>query len=123
MNVTAECTRVGKWWAVDIIGVEGGHTQTKRIDQVPDAVRDAVSFLANVPETSVKVDVKVHWGDNTKAIEAYHQARQKEAAATQHANNVTRTSIEQLREAGFSVRDIAIAFGVSHQRIHQMSKR
>lgn len=122
MRVTARCQRVGKFWSIDVVGVDGGHTQAKRLDQVEAVVKDAVSFLCDVPADDVDVSVDIDWGESAVDVEAFHDARREEVAAAARAANVARESIDAMQQRGLSMRDIAHAFGVSHQRVQQMSK-
>jgi len=59
MQVTALVTRSGKWWAIQVPGMPEVNTQAAKLHQVEDQVADAVSLVANVPASSVTVDVRV----------------------------------------------------------------
>jgi hypothetical protein len=44
-SVKAKVSRSGDWWAVEVDAIPGLFTQTRTLDQVPVAVRDAASLL------------------------------------------------------------------------------
>lgn len=45
MNVTAQARRRDGWWAVEVPEIPGLFTQAKRLDQIPNMVRDAAVML------------------------------------------------------------------------------
>ena len=45
MNVTAIAQRSGDWWAIEVPEIPGLFTQTRRLDQTDDMVRDAAKLL------------------------------------------------------------------------------
>lgn len=53
----ALCTREGNWWAIDVPGVPGVHTQAKRLDQAEAMARYAVALMLEVPPDSFDVEV------------------------------------------------------------------
>jgi hypothetical protein len=60
MRVTANATRAGNWWAVDVPEVEGLFTQAKRLDLIPAMVVDAAGLLgADVTESEVDVHPQI----------------------------------------------------------------
>lgn len=62
MKVTALATRSGHWWAIEVPEVEGVFTQTRRLEQVPAMVADAVPTMLDVPAGSVEVTVQASLG-------------------------------------------------------------
>ncbi len=44
-DVTARVARSEGWWAISVEEIPGLFTQTRRLDQVADMVRDAASLL------------------------------------------------------------------------------
>lgn len=76
----ALCTREGNWWAIDVPGVPGVHTQAKRLDQAEAMARDAVALMLEVPPDSFDVEVTPvldaavdkaleEWADSVQALE------------------------------------------------------
>lgn len=62
MRVAAEITRSGEWWAIQVPEMPGVFTQARRLEQVPEMVRDAVALMADVDEDSVEVTEVVRSG-------------------------------------------------------------
>lgn len=58
MDVTAVCVRSGDWWAVTVPEVEGGFTQARTLDQVPEMVADLVQLGTGTPAADVRVRVR-----------------------------------------------------------------
>ncbi len=57
MEVTAEVSRSGAWWAVEVPEVPGAFTQAERLDQVEAAVVDAVRTRRECDDLAVTVTV------------------------------------------------------------------
>lgn len=57
MKVTAITQRSGDWWAIEVPEVPGLFTQSERLDQVEEMVRDAVSLMKDIPASDVEVEV------------------------------------------------------------------
>lgn len=54
MHVTATATRSEDWWAIEVPEIPGLFTQAKRLEEVPELVRDAAALLgASVDEVVV----------------------------------------------------------------------
>jgi DNA-directed RNA polymerase specialized sigma subunit len=125
MDVTAVCERSGDWWAVTVPEVEGGFTQTRRLDSVPGMVADLVSLATGVSEDDVSVTIEIsrnleslthsiqEWRGATEQAE---QARELQDFAARRA----RAAVTELRSAGLSVRDVGTLLDVSPQRVSQL---
>lgn len=122
MKVTAIATREGKWWAVEVPEVPGVFTQARRLEHVPAMVADAVAVMLDKDPGDVEVtEVRPAL---PKALEGdVVRARKLAAEATliqYEASAATRQAVEELREAGLTVRDVAEILHVSPQRISQL---
>lgn len=120
-RVTAEHTRSG-WWALEASEV-GAVSQTRRLDRAEAEMREAIAFLADVPESEVEVEVIPVIPDevreamrNSEALRSEAQKANREAAA--EARRAART----LHAAKYTYRDIGTVLGVSHQRAEQLVK-
>ena len=51
----ATARRSGDWWAIEVPGVQGVHSQAKRLDQVESMAREAIALMLDVPEDSFDV--------------------------------------------------------------------
>ena len=79
MKVTAQATRSGKWWAVEVPEIPGLFTQARRLDQVVEAVADAASMLGH-PQVEVEIVPQLSAGD-LAAIETAKARRSQLRAA------------------------------------------
>lgn len=121
MKVTAKATRAGDWWAIEVPEVDGVFTQTKRLDQVEAMVRDAVSLLEDLPPESIEVDVQPEIDTVIEmGISLAKEARDEAEAFARKAREFTAFAATMLAESGFSLRDIGVVLGVSHQRVGQI---
>lgn len=59
MKVTARAERSGQWWIVAVDEVDGLFTQTRRLDEIPDMVRDALTLCPEITSTPEDVEVEV----------------------------------------------------------------
>ena len=96
-------------------------SQANRLDQVEETVREAIAFVADVPEDSFAVEVTPVLPDAFIIEEARaKQARELAANANSEAAAHSRAAARALTSAGLSVRDVGTVLGVSHQRAHQL---
>lgn len=121
MKVTAKATRSGGWWAVEVPGVEGAFTQSRRLDQVPAMVADAVAVLLDVGPESVEV-VVAPMTDWAAEVEAVAEAKRAAEIAAERASALMRKVSRELVEDGLTVRDAGTLLDVSPQRISQLVK-
>lgn len=120
-RVTAERTP-GGWWALEAPEV-GAVSQARRLDQVADEMREAIAFLADVPEESVEVDVVPLIPDDAReAMEHAAKLREDMQRANREAAQESRRAAHVLAKAKFPVRDIGRVMGISHQRAAQLAK-
>jgi len=115
--------RSGQWWAIEVPELPGVFSQVRRIDQVDEAVKEAIAMMTDADEADVSIDVEVESGSDIEALlatlkqssSAAEAAREQEAADRRHV-------IEQLRSKGLPNRDVATLIGLSHQRVAQILK-
>lgn len=116
--VTAEHT--GKWWVLQAVDVPGAISQVARLDHA-EQIREAIAFVAGVPEADVEVVVHpVLEVELEAALTKHHASRQHAEDAANDAADSSRRLARELAERGFSLRDIGVMLGVSHQRVHQL---
>jgi predicted transcriptional regulator len=120
--VVVTATRQDGWWSVR---ADVPHavvwTQTKRLDQVEEVSREAIALALDVPASTIAVEVEYDIpGDLLDLVTAAHTmgvtANQMQTIATR-MNHVVAS---ELRDRGFSVRDIAMMMGFSAQRVSQL---
>src|SRR5665811_202591 len=117
-----DVVRSGAWWAITVPELEGVFSQTKRLDQVEDAAREAISLMLEIEEDDVgSLDVVVTpppgVADLLQAVETSVAAADEAARA---AADTRREAVELLRAEGLPLRDVGALIGVSHQRVSQI---
>jgi len=118
---TVRARRVGSWWALDVEGVGGAHTQVRRIDLAEQMAREAIAGVLDVAPTAFEVVIapEVPAAARTAVTQAT-RARLDAAHAQEAAAQLTRDAARRLVETGLTVRDAGVLLGVSHQRIAQL---
>lgn len=48
-----EVVRSGAWWAITVPALDGVFSQAKRLDQVEDAAREAISLMLETEENDI----------------------------------------------------------------------
>jgi hypothetical protein len=121
MKVTAQARRTGDWWAVEVPEVDGVFTQAKRLDQVPAMVADAVALLEDLDPATVEVEVVPVVPDAlVEALSLARERREQAEALNVEASTIVRQVALDLTALGYSMRDIGVVLGVSHQRVAQL---
>jgi predicted RNase H-like HicB family nuclease len=121
IHLTARCQRSDGWWAVDVPELDGLFTQTRRLDQVEQMVREAASLLTDKPEEEFTVTVVPELDDDTIAkVHPVHQAKEKLRLAEKEAAHANRTAAKTLADQGLTVRDIGTILDISYQRASQL---
>lgn len=117
-----EVTRSGGWWAITVPALDGVFSQAKRLDQVEDSAREAISLMLDIDENDVGVlDIIVT--PPARAAELLRSLEVSVAAAdeaTRVAAATRREVAEVLRAEGLPLRDVGELIGVSHQRVSQL---
>ena len=118
-TVTAQ--RSGRWWALQCVEVPGALSQVARLDQAPDAMREAIAFVAEVDLATIDVEVLP---ELPIAVDVHRRAaarlRDESDVARSAAAIEIRPAARALADEGLSMRDIGTVLGVSHQRAHQL---
>ena len=118
---TVRARRFGNWWALDVEGVHGAHTQVRRIDQAEEMAREAIAGVLDIAPTAFEVVVAPEVpADARTAVTQATRARLEAAQAQEAAAQLTRDAARRLVETGLTVRDAGVLLGVSHQRIAQL---
>lgn len=124
MNVTAKCTRVGAWWAVEVPEVQGVFTQAKRLTQVREMVADAVALMLDLDPASVEVSLHpVLPKAEAEAVQRVTQAVSRATEAAQEASVASREAVAALRAMKLSTRETAELLSITHQRVSQLEAR
>ena len=117
-----EAIRSGGWWAITVPSLDGVFSQAKRLDQVENRAREAISLMLAIDENDVgALDIVVT--PPAGAAELLRVLEVSVAAAdeaTRLAVATRREVAELLRAEGLPLRDVGELIGVSHQRVSQL---
>jgi hypothetical protein len=118
---TAVCERVGGWWEITVPELDGRTTQTKRLDQVDQAVRSLVSLMVDVPAASFDVVVQPNLPDSTsEEVRRARELRSEADRMADAASRATREAARGLAGLGLTVRDIGATLRITPQRVSQL---
>ncbi|MDR0945908.1 MAG: hypothetical protein LBM66_07090 [Bifidobacteriaceae bacterium] len=117
-TVTAE--RSGRWWALQCREVPGAISQVRRLNQA-DEIKEAIAFVAGVPEADVEIAVIPRIpAEAQRHLDRARELR-KEADTARHESALeTRMAARKLANDGLTMREIGQVLGVSHQRAAQL---
>lgn len=117
--VTAE-RGIGNWWVLQAAEV-GAVSQVKRLDQAAAEMLEAISYLTQLPEEDIIIDVQPVLSESYSQL-AQEAATERAAAesAQQRATALTRQAALQLRKDGLTLREIGQIMGISYQRAAQI---
>lgn len=119
MKVIAYATRVQGWWAVEVPDFDGLATQTRRLDQIADQVRDAAHLLGNIDPVTIDVEVvpQVAHADDARVARALAD----DARCQEQAKAAMRSAARELVADGIPMRDVAYLLDVSVQRARKFA--
>lgn len=117
----AAVTWDGYSWVAVVDG--GGVTQAKRLDQLPSRLVEVVKLMTGTVVGPEAIELDIDYGGDLGARAAELRSRRAMLAAADDELGVdSATVVQGLRSQGLSLRDIAVMTGVSHQRVHQLTK-
>lgn len=118
-RVTAQWRRSG-WWVLEAPEV-GAISQVRALGEADDEMREAVAYLADVPESEVVVRIEPELPEAYREHRAASDRESREAAeARTRAAEESRAAARVLRAQRLTLRDIGTVMGVSTQRAHQL---
>ncbi len=119
-RVVAE--RDGKWWGLEVPEIPGTFSQARRLDQVEETIRDAISLMLEVAKDSFDLEIDVQLPqDELAQLRAFKTAQEKAVKAQAESSERARLLVAQLEADGLTMRDIGQVLGVSHQRVSQLA--
>jgi len=119
-RVVAE--RHDKWWLLEVPEIPGTFSQVRRLDQVDEWIRDAISLMLEIPEDSFNIDLDVRLPkDELAELRAVKAAQKAVTQAQEESSTRTKSLVAKLKDEGLTVRDIGTVLGVSYQRVSQLS--
>lgn len=121
---TALTERGEGWWVIQLKEDPGLLTQTRRLDQIPDMVRDALELFPELTDDPYKDIVNIEFREGEAIADIANQAVQANQAAKQaqeEASQLMRQAAAELSKKGLSYRDIGTLLGVSFQRAQKLA--
>ncbi len=111
-------TRSDPGWSIYVPDVDR-HTYAAHLREIEPMARDLIQVMTDLPIEDISVAVQLP-SDLADAIAAMRITRDGLTAAESAARTAQQAAATALRNAGAPLRDIALALGVSHQRVHQV---
>ncbi|BDV24772.1 transcriptional regulator [Corynebacterium ulcerans] len=121
---TALTERSEGWWLVQLKEDPGLLTQTRRLDQIPDMVRDALELFPELTDDPYKDIVNIEFREGEAIADIANQAvqaNQKAKQAQEEASQLMRQAAAELSKKGLSSRDIGTLLGVSSQKAQKLA--
>lgn len=120
-RVQAEWDETG-WWVLTSPDAPGAVSQCRRLEQAAADMAEAIGLITGHEVTEDHITLSWHVpGQAGQAAEAARAERQQADQATARAVEHARAATGQLRQAGFSFRDIGYMLGMSYQRAQQIA--
>ncbi|RCW40832.1 hypothetical protein DFQ14_110161 [Halopolyspora algeriensis] len=120
-HFTATAQRDGRWWMIQCDQYPSALSQVGRLDRAEEVHREAIAFVAGVPEESVEVTITPALDHEVaEALRESEELRAEAEDKDRKASTLKREAARKLANSGLTVRDIGIILGVSYQRAHQL---
>ena len=119
---SVEVTRSGGWWAIRVPDLPGVFSQCRRLDQVDDHVREAISLLLDADASEIgTIDITVVAPlEIAELVQTVEQAEHAARDAVEAAARARKEAAQSLLHQGYPMRDIGRLIGISHQRVSQI---
>lgn len=122
MKVTAEVTRSGKWWAIEVPEVPGAFSQARRLNEIQEHAAYAVATALDIEPETVEVELAINY-DLASQVDNTRTDLENALAAAQEASANMAQLARDMKSDGLTVREIGTVMGVSHQRAQQLTKK
>ena len=120
---TSTARKDGRWWVVQCDQYPGAISQVARLDQAQEHQREAIGFVAGLPQETIAVAVRAVLDPAiTLEMEEADRLRKEAESAADLSAERRRHAAMAMKAAGLTVRDIGTVLHVSHQRAHQLLK-
>jgi hypothetical protein len=118
---TSTARKDGRWWVVQCDQHQGAISQVARLDQAQEHQREAIAFVADLPQEVISVTVRTVLDPAiTLELEEADRLRLESESAAELSAARRRHAALAMKAAGLTVRDIGTVLHVSHQRAHQL---
>ena len=92
-------------------------SQTKRLADAEDEVREAIVYQTGLEESEFIIEIKPVLGEDLDSLREEALELKREATEiTERASTASRRFAARMKEQGFSVREMGQLLGVSYQR-------
>lgn len=113
-------TRDGRFWLLTVPELEIV-TQARRLTEADEMARDLIATWLDVDPDTVAIDLDVVLpGNLAKRRERVQRLREQSDRLREQATEELRSVVRDAHQAGLTVRELAVALGVSHQRAQQI---
>jgi hypothetical protein len=112
--------REGKFWLLRVPKLDI-MTQARRLTEADEMARDLIATWLDVAPDSFTIVLDVALPDElAQRRDRAHQLRKEADRLRDQAAEELRVVVREAHDAGMSVRELAVALGVSHQRAQQI---
>lgn len=112
--------REGKFWLLSVPELDL-MTQARRLTEADEMARDLIATWLEVAPDSFAIDLDVVLPDELAQRRDHARSLREEAdRLREQAADELRSVVRDAHDAGLSVRELALALGVSHQRAQQI---
>jgi hypothetical protein len=117
-HVTAEKTR--RWWVLQCVEFPGAISQVKHLSEA-DEIREAIAFVAQVPESDVEIEVRPQIPATVaKQIESARRLREEALNTQRIAAERMRGVAVELHRSGYTLQDVGDILNVTKARAQQL---
>ena len=121
---TAHVERAENWWVAQLEEDPGVMTQTRRLDQIADAIRDALILFPELTDASEEAVVHLSiMGDAENEAQATRAELQRLRKAENEQLQKMVEVAHQLADTGYNYRDIAYLLDIAYVRVGQHLKK
>jgi hypothetical protein len=115
-----QAVREGKFWLLTVPDLDV-MTQARRLTEAEEMARDLIATWLEVAPDSFAIDLDVALPDElTQRRDRARQLREEADRLRDEAADELRVVVREAHASGMSVRELAVALGVSHQRAQQI---
>lgn len=119
---TGDFHREGDNWVAEVREVPQAHTYGRTLAKTKEYLREALALVLDVEEDAFELVTHVHVTDDVDdLIERALAARERAEVVSEEAKAATAAAaVALVEQGGLSLRDAAVALGLSFQRVDQI---
>lgn len=115
-------TRESGVWLADVVDLPGAHTYARSLSELVAGAKEAIILMADLPDDA-QVEVELTFTQAPVEVARAVVLGQARADLAQRGARVhadTSQVVHELRNAGYSVRDISVLLGMTPGRVSQL---